>query len=346
MIYYCEDYWNDIESIIKNIPRIEEMFNKSILITGGTGMVCSTVIEVLTYLNRNYQANVQIYIAGRSQEKVKRRFPINFFGENIHFIQFDARKESDIKLPDLNYVIYGASPANPTSFSIAPVDVILANIIGLKSILSKMNPLIRGLYISSSEVYGKKQNGIPYVETDYGYVDILNPRAAYPCAKRLAETLCSAYIKQYGLDLVIARPGHIYGPSITLDDNRASAQFTRKSAAGANIILKSAGLQLRSYCYTLDCASAILCILLNGTKGEAYNISNRQSVVTIRDVADVFAKRVNRRIIFENPSDQERSGFNLMENSALDAKKLENLHWRAKFDLYSGVAKTLKYYKM
>lgn len=69
--------------------------------------------------------------------------------------------------------------------------------------------------------------------------------------------------------------------------------------------MKSAGTQVRSYCYTLDCASAILTVLLNGECGEAYNISDRASVVTIRDVAETVARLAGVRVEFEDPSDKE-----------------------------------------
>lgn len=116
----------------------------------------------------------------------------------------------------------------------------------------------RLLYVSSSEVYGNKTGNQPYKEKDYGYVDILNQRACYPSAKRAAETLCTAYGQEYGLDTVIVRPGHIYGPTITETDSRASAQFTQNAIEGEDIVMKSAGMQMRSYCYVLDCAYPIL----------------------------------------------------------------------------------------
>lgn len=116
-------------------------------------------------------------------------------------------------------------------------------------------------------------------------MDILNQRASYPSAKRASETLCIAYGIEYGVDTVIVRPGHIYGPSITESDSRASAQFTRNVVAGKDIVMKSAGTQVRSYCYTLDCASAVLTVLLNGQTGNAYNISNKNSICTISDIA-------------------------------------------------------------
>lgn len=109
--------------------------------------------------------------------------------------------------------------------------------------------------------------------------------------------------------------------------------------------MKSAGTQLRSYCYTLDCASAILAVLTSGEAGHAYNISNRDSVVSIRDIAEALAEQAGTKVLFENPSDVERRGYNLMDNSSLDAAELEKLGWRACFDLKEGTERTIRYFR-
>lgn len=110
--------------------------------------------------------------------------------------------------------------------------------------------------------------------------------------------------------------------------------------------MKSAGLQLRSYCYTLDCASAILTVLLNGEKGNAYNISNKNSVVTISDMAKALAKVASRQVVYENSSETEKKGYNLMSNSSLDAGKLEALGWRAVFDCKEGTHRTIDFLRL
>jgi nucleoside-diphosphate-sugar epimerase len=173
-------------------------------------------------------------------------------------------------------------------------------------------------------------------------VDILNPRAAYPSGKRAAETLCASYGDQFGTDTVIVRPGHVYGPGVKESDTRASADFSRRAARGEAIIMKSAGAQLRSYCYALDCASALITVLIAGKSGEAYNISNRDSVVSIRDMAEALAEAGGVPVRFENPSDLEKKGYNLMDNSGLDASKLEALGWKACFSLAEGAKSTVE----
>lgn len=345
MINYCEEYWQDVQLVAQQIPHLENLYGSTILITGGTGMICSAVVEILLFLNRAKSANIKIILAGRNKDKTKKRFYSFEEGKNYTFLQYDATSATPLSIM-ADYIIHGASNADPGKFAKEPVETMLANIIGLNTLLKTAvdNKSKRLLYISSSEVYGRKEEKRPYKEDDYGFVDILNPRASYPSSKRAAETLCSAYSSEYGLDTVIVRPGHIYGPTITDSDSRASAQFTRKAKAGEDIVMKSAGSQLRSYCYTLDCASAVLAVLINGKCGEAYNISNSRSIVTIREMAEALAKAGMVNINFENPSDIEKNNYNMMDNSSLDSIKLENLGWSAVFDMDNGAQKNIKFY--
>ena len=345
MVRYSEDYWKDVCEVIACVSHVEILYNKSILITGATGMICSSVAELLFELNRNEGANVKIYLAGRSLHRMQQRFYCFTEGVDYTYVEYDATSGNALNiLPD--FIIHGASPADPASLTKQPVETIYSNIIGLKPLLElcKSKENTRLLYVSSSEVYGKKDSPDPYKEFDYGYVDILNPRACYPSSKRASETLCASYAEEYDIDFVVVRPGHIYGPTITNTDSRASAQFTKKAIAGEDIIMKSEGGQFRSYTYTLDCASAILTVLLRGKKGEAYNISNSNSIVTIRQFAQCLAEIAGVKLGNECPSDKEKRSYNLMDNSSLDSFKLEQLGWQGCFDLKKGIEATLNYY--
>lgn len=346
MVLYSDSYWQDAAEVVGVIPCKSDLFNRTILITGATGMICSAVVDLLHWMNCHLDANIHIILAGRSEERTRKRFPFMDGNTHMSFLPYDATSPEKINIK-ADYIIHGASNADPASFTRQPVETMLANIVGLNALLLSAveNRSKRVLLISSSEVYGRKEERRPFEENDYGFVDILNPRASYPSSKRAAETLCAAYKEEHGLDFVVIRPGHIYGPSITKTDSRASAQFTRNAKAGKDIIMKSAGAQLRSYCYTLDCASAILTALINGNSGEAYNISSSELVCSIHDIAEALAKAGNVNVVFENASEAEKKGFNLMDNSSLDGAKLESLGWSTLFNIAKGTNSTLLYYE-
>lgn len=340
---YTDLYWQDVDQVIDVIPNISKLFGKKVLLTGATGMICSCVAEILFRLNKK-GASIAITLAGRDSGHISERFCGFTEGKDYRFLSYDATKSMSLAAePD--FIIHGAGNANPAIYTKEPVETMLGNIVGLNTLLSLAleKKCCKLLYISSSEIYGRQEENRAYKESDYGYIDILNPRACYPNAKRAAETLCASYGAQHGVKTVIVRPGHIYGPTITRSDTRASAQFTWNVIDGQDILMKSAGVQMRSYCYTLDCASAILTVLINGISGEAYNISNKDSVVSIRTMAEYLAAYAGVKIVFDNPSDAETKGYNLMPNSSLDAEKLELLGWKARFNLEEGIKRTIDY---
>lgn len=344
---YSELYIQDVERSLQQVPNLHLLYGHSVLVTGATGLIGSCVVDALLYLNKYQDAGIIIMVAGRNRERVIQRFCQYEIGKDYLFLHYDAASTEPLSVK-ADYIIHAASPADPKGITSAPVETILANVIGLNTLLRSAHEqgLKRFLYVSSSEVYGKKSSAEPYQETDYGYIDVLNPRAAYPNAKRAAESLCIAYIKEYDLDGVIVRPGHIYGPTVTASDSRASSQFPRDLIAGKDIVMKSAGSQLRSYCYVTDCASAILCVLLNGIKGEAYNISNKDAIVSIREMAEAFAHACGKEVLFDKASIQEQATYNLMDNSSLNAMKLEALGWKAIFNMQEGAKHTLEILKI
>ena len=106
--------------------------------------------------------------------------------------------------------------------------------------------------------------------------------------------------------------------------------------------MKSKGEQLRSYCYAIDCATALLTIMLRGKTAEAYNVSNERSNVTIHEMAEAFAKAGNAELVMEGATEKEKAGYNLMNMSALDNTKLKDLGWNGAFDMKTGAIRTIE----
>lgn len=342
MLLYTENYVSDLREIQKVIHCLDKLKNKTVMVTGAGGLICSAIVDFLLELNRDQNYQINVYVAGRNLEKIKKRFKERSKDSGFHYLMYDALKEINTNRY-FDYVIHGASNANPGVYLIEPVETMLANFNGINNILNyaKDGKAKKIVYISSSEVYGNKNDGKPYCENDYSYLDILKPRACYPSSKRAAETLCASYYNEYDVNYVIVRPGHVYGPTMTNSDNRASSQFPRDIIAGKDIIMKSEGTQLRSYCYVLDCVSAIMAVMINGEPNNAYNISNKDSIVTIKQMAECFAKAGGKRILYEIASEKEKASYNMMVNSSLTSEKLESLEWRGLFDMETGARRTL-----
>lgn len=343
MIYDNPLWFQDVDQVLETFPEFSQLAGKSVLITGAGGLICSALTDVLIRYNETHLEKIKILAAGRSAEKLRQRFGGYFGKEYFSFVSYDANSSSLSVSQRVDYIIHGASNASPNKIVKEPVETMLSNFTGLNALLkyAQGTGTKRLLYISSSEVYGKKSDALPYEETEYGYIDLLNSRNSYSVSKRAAETLCAAYSDEYDVETVIVRPGHIYGPTASITDNRVSSAWAFDAARGENIVMKSDGAQLRSYCYCLDCASAILKVLLDGESSHAYNISNPNSVISIRHMAEIVAKAGNVQLLMDLPTEEEKKGFNPMSNSSLNSERLQKLGWKGMFDAKTGLKHTI-----
>ena len=326
-------YKADLKKAIKNVD-LKNLDGKTIFITGGLGLICSTIVDVLIA----YGKIKKIYVGARNKKQYQDRF--GGFSK-VEYVKYDALKGLDLDV-QLDYIIHGAGLASPDLYISRPVETILSNFDGIHTLLefSKEKNVKRLLYISSSEVYGKKNQVSPFREENYGEIDIDNIRSSYAIAKRASEMMCRAYFCEYGVESVIVRPGHIYGPSAKKTDKRISSEFAFKAAKGKKIEMKSTGLQKRSYCYSVDCAIQILTVLLNGKSGQAYNVGHDE-VTTIRELAENYAKAGNVELIASKPTKDELETFNPMNNSALDNTKIKRLGYRDTFSVEEGLIHTV-----
>lgn len=343
MLYDSKLWIEDIDKVIRVIPELDALAGKSVMITGAAGLVCSSIVDIFFRYNDTHEEKIQILAAGRWLEEMEVRFNEQINRPDFHFVAYDASKADNVLDVHADYIIHGASNAAPAMIIKEPVETMLSNFLGMKYLLdyARGQGTKRLLYISSSEVYGEKEGNEPYREGQYGYIDLLKPRNSYSVGKRAAETLCASYADEYGIESVIVRPGHIYGPTASPHDNRVSSAWAYSVARGEDIVMKSDGTQIRSYCYCLDCASAMLKVLLSGENGHAYNISNPDSIISIKDMAGILTKSAGVELRMELPTEEERKGFNPMSNSSLESSSLLGLGWRGCFDAEAGFSHTV-----
>ena len=336
-------YLLDIMNVAQaNLPW-NKLKNKCILITGATGLIGSFIVDLLMYRNAEYKDNIKIIALCRNYEAAQMRFTSHLKNSNFFILQQDVCEPLNIDA-NIDYIIHGASNADPISFSKDPVGTMMANLSGTYNILNyaAQNSVTRTVFLSTGEVYGEGNGDVlTFTEDYYGYVNFNSPRACYPESKRAAETLCSSFLRQFNIDIVIARLCYVYGSTMSKKDSRVIAQFVRNAVNNEDIVMKSDGLQLRSYCYISDAVSAIICLLLMGKKGEIYNIANSNSNVTIKEIAETLAKLFRLKIRYEVPSVTERDGYSIVKQAVLNAEKIEKLGWKASINLDEGLKRTV-----
>lgn len=333
-------YREDISRISTLDLPWEKLRGCNILITGATGLIGGSLVDALML---NPEKDYAIYASGRNETRAKARFA-RFAGDaDFHFIKYDVIEPLHSNI-NFDYIIHAASFASPNAFSADPVGIMKTNFYGTANLLDYglSHNMKRFLLISTGEIYG---NGDvrKWKETDSGSIDTMMPRSCYPSAKRAAETLCASYTAQYGIDTVVARLCHTYGPKYTENDNRAFVQFLERARNGENIVLQSQGLQFRAWIYVDDCIDAILTILLKGNRGEAYNVANENSCVTIQEFAQTLASISGQNVVYDCSSKNESIPH--ITKAIFDTKKLRSLGWSPKHSLREGLTKTLTYLK-
>lgn len=330
---------------LKGIQGLEFLRGKTVLISGATGMLGSCLADAVMVWNRQQAKPCRVITVGRNQEAARRRFGCYWGNAHFMFIQQDVCKPLDTVSEHVDFIIHAASPADPVNMAKYPADTLLANVLGTKNLLEYglAQGMERFLFVSSGEAYGQPdENQDDFVEGYCGPLDLTSPRSCYPEGKRAAEVLCQSYRRQFGADVVIVRPCHLFGPTMSRKDSRAVAEFLWAAAEGRDIVLKSDGLKERSHCYVIDAVQGLLVALEKGESGQAYNIADRRYQMTIREFAKQAAEAGGCKVVFDLPSDMESRGYSRVSRQVLDAGKLEGLGWKPGYSIENGVAKAIR----
>ena len=141
--------------------------------------------------------------------------------------------------------------------------------------------------------------------------------------------------------MVVPRLTRTYGPTMLMSDTKAISQFIKKGIAGEDIVLKSAGTQYYSYQYVADSVSGLLTVLLCGESGEAYNIAEEHSDILLKDLAAIIAGVQGKNVVFEIPDAVEAAGYSTATKARLDGQKLQQLGWKPRYDIRSGIRRTV-----
>ena len=335
-------YQKDVKRAWSILGGSKGFERKTVLVTGATGLIGSFLVDMFLYANLSWNAKINVLAVSRKRSNLIQRF-----GENpdsgLCYIEQDISQPFEVK-ETIDYIIHAAGNAYPAAFREKPVETLLSNVTGTRNLLelARKNQNCPFLFVSSGEVYGGNTClEYPLMENDYGYVDVLSPRSCYPMGKRAGENLCVSWMQEYGTPVKIVRPCHTFGPNVTESDNRATVQFMKNVIRQEDIVLKSEGKQIRSYCYVADCASALLFVLLNGEHAKAYNLATDETI-SIRGFADECANIAGKQVILQLPNQTEKEERTPIKNQILSDKALRELGWKKKFSIKEGMEHSIE----
>ena len=274
----------------------------------------------------------------------------NFFTgtkDNIAHLLTDPHFEvirHDITFPlyvEVDEIFNLACPASPIHYQHDPVQTTKTSVHGAINMLGLAKRIGAKIFqASTSEVYGDPEVH-PQVETYWGRVNPIGPRACYDEGKRCAETLFFDYYRQYGMDIRVARIFNTYGPRMHPNDGRVVSNFIMQALAGKPITIYGDGSQTRSFCYVDDLVEGIIRYAsLEERCPGPINLGNPVEF-TIKELAEEILGLVG-----------SKSKFNFVALPADDPKQRqpditlakEKLGWEPRVQLREGIEKTVRYF--
>ena len=338
--------YKDILSILEQPIPWEKMAHKTVFLTGAGGFISYYMVLAMLTSNDLNQTGIHVIGLVRNFEKASGKYGKILDRDDFTLVTQDVCEDISIS-EKADFVIHAASQASAWHFENDPVGTINANVEGTIKVLeyAKRCKSEASLFISSLKTYGAVHDGSDRLkEETTGYLDHTSYKNCYAMGKRVAETICASYHKQYGMHIKIARPSYIYGPA-SLNDDRVWAQFIANVVRRQDILLKSNGAAYRSFCYVTDTAGALFMILLCGEDVTPYNIASEASNTTIRNFArtavSVFPER-SLKLAFANKEDEAEPPLSFASTpEILDSTRLQSLGWKPYIDLSEGIRRAV-----
>ncbi len=336
---------DDVDSICSTPFDWHLLSQKTILITGGSGFIGAYLVKTLLRANQLFNLDLTVVCVVRSKRTLKDRLGSCLTFSSLIIFEQDMSLPFSETFPVADIVIHAASQASPVYYNNDPVGTLAANVSGTMNLLnfSQRNTIEQFLYISSGEVYGELANtNREITEDSYGYLDPTKVRSCYGESKRMSENICVSYSHQYGIDTRIVRLFHTYGPGLSSSDGRVFADFIHAVASGNDIEMKSDGSALRPFCYITDAVTGIFHVLFNGKSSNAYNISNPDGEISIKELATIVSKvrkdiNIGVKICVQADSYLKSP----VSRQIVNIKKLKSLGWTPTISVTDGFKRSV-----
>lgn len=325
-------FHEDLERIYncKFIPW-NNLKNKTIFITGATGLIGYTIANALMFYALHSGIQINVLLLVRNLERANEMFRSQLAdGCKCQFIAGNLEKMPSVSC-DIDYIIHCACPTDSAFFISNPTETIDSIFMGTNYILqlARHKKISGMIYLSSMEVYGQVMTRGKLTEQDLGYINPLSIRSSYSEGKRMAENLCCAYNYQYNVPVTIARLAQSFGPGVKNTDRRVFAYMARCALNKQDIYLKTSGAKENMYLYTMDATSALLLLLLQGNRGDAYNVANENTYCSIKEMARIALNSLGAHDadVLTNTGANQNDLYRPEGYLNLDIGKLKALGW-------------------
>jgi UDP-glucuronate decarboxylase len=322
----------ECKEIVKNI-NFEQFRNKSILVTGASGLVGLYFVNCLRQIKDKLNINITVWI----KSDIEKNF-INLF-DGCTIIKEDITNYNSFKdLPNYDVIIHSAGYGQPSRFMDNKVKTISLNTTATINLFEKLNKNGNFLFMSTSELYsGLDSESIK--EDQIGTTNTDHPRSCYIEGKRCGESICHSYKSSF--DVKIARLSLAYGPGTKVNDQRVLNSLIQKGLLSDKIELLDGGDAIRTYCYITDVIEILFNILLFGKK-TVYNVGGK-SKVSILELANLIGNELDKEVIVPKVKN-ELSGNPKVVNISID-EYINEFNKKEFISLEDGIKNTISWQK-
>ncbi len=337
----------DLNDVLEHTSAcFQELRQKRIFITGGTGFFGRWLLETFIWANRKLQLNASALVLTRDCQRIQKQAPTLFASPELKFWQGDVR---NFVFPEgrFDYIIHAATENRATLYENDPAGAFAVMVQGMQRVLefSHSAHCQSLLFTSSGAVYGPQPDALSHIPEDYrGAGDPLSISSVYGEGKRSAELLAAIYAKQYGVNVKVARCFAFVGPYLPLDAHFAIGNFIRDGLKGGPLKIRGDGTPHRSYLYASDLMTWLWTLLVKGQSCRAYNVGSEDSY-SIQEIAQLVSDQFSPppAIHIGQVADPTASPARYVPSTKLIQKELGLLQ---RVDLPTAIAKTIEWHRL
>ena len=319
--------------IISTVLYFKNPSMNKILITGGAGFLGSHLTEKLLKEGNDVLV-VDNYFTG-SKENLAHLLP----NPKLELMRYDVTFPLYV---ETNQIYNLACPASPVHYQYDPVQTTKTSVHGAINMLGLAKRVkARILQASTSEVYGDPLVH-PQVESYWGNVNPIGPRACYDEAKRFAEAYVSTATRLKGLKGGIVRIFNTYGPRMAKDDGRVISNFIVQALRNENITVYGSGEQTRSFCYVDDLIEGLMRVMNTDDEfigpvnlGNPTEFTIMELARKVIDLSNSQSKLIQTTLPQDDPK-QRRPDITRAQTV---------LNWSPVVELDDGLEKTIEWYE-
>jgi CDP-glucose 4,6-dehydratase len=314
--------------------------DKSVLVTGATGLVGSWLINEL--LKKEARITALILDSDPSSQ-LMRSGDI----EKISVVNGNLSNYQDVTRAmftnECSTVIHLGAQTIVGTALLDPLSTFESNIKGSWNVLEaarQSKGLVKAVVVASSDkAYGESDN-LPYTEEQ-----ALHGDGPYDVSKSCTDLLAQSYGNTYDLPITVARCGNIYGGG-DLNWSRIVPGTIRDLVAGRQPVLRSDGTFVRDYVHVDDVVSGYLQLAQvsqsKDLNGEAYNFSRDEPLSVMELYKQICQSTVGEYV---EPKVLNKAKSEIKDQHLNSAKAKESLGWASNVSLESGLVRTVDWYK-